>query len=100
MEKEVKPCPFCGKAVDLNDEDTLYPSGTGWKDHPDGIRSYHSFREVPKEQWCYDLHCVSMWQKLTEPSRAINSKEVVCFKFLILRSLFWFFEFLSFALLS
>lgn len=58
MKKEVKPCPFCGKSVDLNNEDTLYPSGTGWKDHPGGIRSYYSFREVTKEQWCYDLHCV------------------------------------------
>lgn len=53
----MKPCPFCGMEVDLSDPDTLYPSGTGWKDRPDGLRSYHSFREVPREQWCWDMHC-------------------------------------------
>ena len=50
------PCPFCGKLADLEDYDTLYPSGTGWKDEG-GLRSYHSFRDVPKEQWCWGMHC-------------------------------------------
>lgn len=52
------PCPFCGMAVDLEDHDTLYPSGCGWK-FDDGLqmRTYHNFREVPKEQWCYGMHC-------------------------------------------
>ncbi len=58
MKENMKPCPFCGKKVDLNDEDTLYPNGTGWKDREGGYRSYHPFREVPKEQWCYSIHCV------------------------------------------
>jgi hypothetical protein len=52
----MKPCPFCGHEVDLEDEDNLYPNGTGWKDEIYG-RSYYSFREVPKEQWCYSFHC-------------------------------------------
>ncbi len=55
------PCPFCGREVDFDDPDTLYPSGTGWKEFDNGgmmMRSYHSFRDVPKEQWCYTLHCV------------------------------------------
>jgi len=52
------PCPFCGMAVDLEDPDTLYPSGTGWKFNEElQMRTYHSFREVPPEQWCYGLHC-------------------------------------------
>ena len=29
----MKPCPFCGHEVDLEDEDTLYPAGIGWKDN-------------------------------------------------------------------
>lgn len=59
MTIEMKACPFCGMAVDLDDEDTLYPSGTGWKfDEELGMRTYHRFSEVPKEQWCYTLHCV------------------------------------------
>lgn len=53
----MKPCPFCGKEVDLDDPDTLHPNGFGWKDR-NGIISYHSFRDVPKEQWCYSLKCV------------------------------------------
>lgn len=51
-------CPFCGKAVDLEDPDTLYPSGTGWLYNESlGCRTYHSYREVPKEQWCWTMHC-------------------------------------------
>lgn len=54
------PCPFCGKAVDLSDPDTLHPSGTGWR-FDDGLqmRTYHSFRDVPKEQWCWVMCCPS-----------------------------------------
>ena len=47
----MKPCPFCGHKVDLDDPDTLYPNGIGWKDREEGFRSYHNFREVPREQW-------------------------------------------------
>jgi hypothetical protein len=52
----MKPCPFCGHEVDLENGDTLYPSSVGWKDNAFG-RSYHSFREVPQEQWCYSMYC-------------------------------------------
>ena len=56
----VKPCPFCGHVVDLDDPDTLYPNGTGWKlNEKNNMRSYHNFREVPQEQWCYSLNCVT-----------------------------------------
>lgn len=52
-------CPFCNKPVALDDPDTLYPSGIGWKFDDDlQRRTYHNFREVPPEQWCYTLHCV------------------------------------------
>lgn len=53
----MKPCPFCGHKVDLEDADTLYPTGTGWREEHDGFRSYHSFRDVPREQWCWAMHC-------------------------------------------
>lgn len=52
----LRPCPFCGRAMDVEHPDTLYPNGTGWKQRGDS-RSYHNFREVPKEQWCYSVHC-------------------------------------------
>ena len=53
----MKPCPFCGHEVDLEDGDTLYPNGIGWQDHPDYGRSYCSSRQVPEEQWCWSMHC-------------------------------------------
>jgi len=55
----MKHCPFCGHKVDMSDPDTLYPNGTGWSDDLFTGRSYHSFREVPKEQWCYSIHCAT-----------------------------------------
>ena len=55
------PCPFCKKPMHDNGElgeDTFYPSGTGWKFNDNlQMRTYHSFRDVPKEQWCWVLRC-------------------------------------------
>ena len=56
---EVKPCPFCGHPLDLGDPDTLYPNGIGWKVMANGGYSYHNYIEVPPEQWCYSIHCVT-----------------------------------------
>jgi len=50
-------CPFCGKPADLDDCDTLYPNGIGWKDREGGLRTYHSFRDVPKNQRCWGMNC-------------------------------------------
>ena len=55
----MKPCPFCGHAVDLDDPDTLYPNSIGWKVRPNGFLSYHNYREVSEAQWCYSIHCVT-----------------------------------------
>jgi hypothetical protein len=55
---QLLPCPFCGKAMDAKDHDTVYPTGGGWVQLGD-IRVYRSFREVPKEQWCFGVHCSS-----------------------------------------
>jgi hypothetical protein len=55
----MKPCPFCGHAVDLDDPDTLYPNGTGWRINRLGYKTYVDFKDVPQEQWCYNIHCVT-----------------------------------------
>jgi len=58
MSEELAPCPFCGKKADLEDHDTLYPSGTGWKfDEELGCRTYHRAHDVPVDQWVYSMHC-------------------------------------------
>lgn len=56
---DVLNCPFCGHSVDLNNPDTLYPNGTGWRIGDDDIISYCTAKEVPREQWCYSMHCVA-----------------------------------------
>lgn len=53
----LEPCPFCGTIPDLDNPDTLYPSGVGWK-HVDNHIEYCSALEVPPDQWCYSIHCV------------------------------------------
>lgn len=55
----MKPCPFCGHAVDFKNPDTLYPNGRGWKIQPNGMKTYNYFLDVPKEQWCWSMHCAS-----------------------------------------
>ena len=52
----MRTCPFCGSKINADDLDTLYPSGTGWKEE-DGHRHYVSVYEVPREQWCYKIVC-------------------------------------------
>jgi hypothetical protein len=53
------PCPFCGKAVDLEDGDTLYPT-LFWRDIGDGLRSYHGIYERKPDEpknFCFTMHC-------------------------------------------
>lgn len=57
IKKQLLACPFCGQHLDAEDYDTVYPSGTGWIDTPDGIRRYVNLRAVPKEQWCFSVVC-------------------------------------------
>jgi len=65
----MKPCPFCGHQMDMDNPDTVYPNGTGWKIGEDGIRTYHDAREVPREQWCYSVHCVGCGVEVSGDSR-------------------------------
>lgn len=58
MNEYIKPCPFCGHAVELDNPDSVYPNGTGWGTCADGTRAYYPARIVPPDQWCYSVHCV------------------------------------------
>ena len=57
MLNELLACPFCGKHADMDDPDTLHPTGTGWADDIDAFRVYVSYRKVPQDQWCWGVHC-------------------------------------------
>lgn len=58
-DQKLLPCPFCGKRVTLEDDDTLYPSGILWRDDPEiGLRTYHRRKEQREgDGMCYTLHC-------------------------------------------
>lgn len=53
----MKPCPFCGKKINAEDPDTLYPTGTGWRQETEEFRSYHRATDVSREHWCYKIVC-------------------------------------------
>lgn len=50
------PCPFCGREVDEDLSDTLYPTGIGWISTGVHVH-YISSIMVPEEQWCWKLVC-------------------------------------------
>lgn len=55
----LRDCPFCGKAPDLSDPDTLYPSGICWRDEVElGCRVYFGLHDAqPGDGQCATLHC-------------------------------------------
>lgn len=53
-------CPFCGHPVDVDDPDSIYPTGFGWEENPTtGYRTYTRCLGLPKDQWCYSVNCTS-----------------------------------------
>lgn len=57
---KLKRCPLCGNKPPKDLIDTLYPTGTVWREIPeeDGLRSYHSFKEMQEgDQHCYRMGC-------------------------------------------
>lgn len=51
------PCPFCGHKADLDDDDTLYPSGIYWRE-TDGIRHYILLRNRQDgDGQVWGMHC-------------------------------------------
>lgn len=51
------PCPFCGKKVDPSDSDTLYPTGTVYRDI-DGIRRYFKWKDrLPTDGIVWGMNC-------------------------------------------
>lgn len=59
---EVKPCPFCGTKVDLENPDTIYPSGSFYRYEPelecDVYVSRRDKKEGDQEMW--KMGCVSV----------------------------------------
>ena len=57
---ELLNCPFCGSELDIEDSDTFHASTVGWKNRGE-YREYVNFREVPKDQWCHEVHCCTIY---------------------------------------
>ena len=54
---DLLPCPFCGRKVDVDLSDTLYPKGIYWRQEEDG-RSYHSQVDRQEgDQPCWSMNC-------------------------------------------
>ena|SRR3989304_413616 len=55
---KLKPCPFCGKTVDINNDDTLYPSGLYWRWDTDGGRCYVAYKNRrPDDNPVWSMNC-------------------------------------------
>lgn len=55
-EREVLPCPFCGRQPDIEDGDTLYP--TGWYREVDGMYvGVMPDERRPGDRARYGMHC-------------------------------------------
>lgn len=55
--EELLPCPFCGKPVDLNDADTLYPSGIYWRGDGETRHYIRHYERKPGDSPVWGMHC-------------------------------------------
>lgn len=59
---EALPCPFCGRASDIQDDETLYPTGGWWRHAEDGLRHYVRHRErKPGDGMVWGMHCPEVY---------------------------------------
>lgn len=64
-ESELLPCPFCGHSVDMENKDTLYPSGWYWyEEQVDGLPKpfrFYILRDNDKfdgmQTECWEFNC-------------------------------------------
>lgn len=54
----MKPCPWCGKEPDLDNPDTLHPSGTYWTDSEHGIEYRSRENRGLHDYQCYEINCI------------------------------------------
>ena len=64
-ENKLKPCPFCGMQSHQDWDDTLHPSGSGWRELQFGetkIRHYMGRKDYHKwEGACYEIDCAETY---------------------------------------
>lgn len=57
----LKPCPFCGLQSHQDWDDTMHPSGVGWRDYPP-FRHYLGADQ--RHRWqgkCYEINCATQY---------------------------------------
>ena len=62
MTNKLAPCPFCGMQSHQDWDDTMYPSGTGWREDPRGNEGLlrHYLGRTERHRWqgtCYEINC-------------------------------------------
>lgn len=73
----IKNCPFCGTEFPDNLEDSLYPSGTVWRDTPHG-RTYHSWKNRQEgDSQCWQLICNEIYGGCGVEMHADSQDDVV-----------------------
>lgn len=78
MTTKLKPCPFCGLQSHQDWDDTLYPSGIGWKEDVDSFRHY--LGRLKFAQWegtCYKLTCAETYGGCGASLVADSKEEVI-----------------------
>ena len=70
------PCPFCGSSMDVEDSDTIHPSGTFWKERSNGLRAYVG-RNEEHDGSCYVVTCCTIYGGCDASITADSKEEVI-----------------------
>lgn len=77
MTNLLKPCPFCGLQSHQDWEDTLYPSGIGWR-VDEGVQHYLGRDSYARWQGkCYEINCATPYGGCGANISADSKEEVI-----------------------
>lgn len=80
----LKPCPFCGLQSHQEWDDTMYPSGVGWREDTGVIDDVTPFRHYlgtdQRHRWqgkCYEINCAIQYGGCGANISADSKEEVI-----------------------
>lgn len=54
---EAMPCPFCGRASNIHDSETLFPTGARWRETDIGRIYHRQLDGKDSDGWVWGMHC-------------------------------------------